>query len=140
MAIECEVTAVHGSKPWKDGRFVDYFIELDKLQGRHTLVQKPQTPAPHVGQQLYGHGEEQPPWPSGDPRPPKFVKDQRDGNAPPPVGAPPSAPQAPVGNGRDRSIEAQVALKAAALAAQGRSREEVVQMFHALDDALQGRV
>lgn len=116
MAIDCTVTAVHGSKPWKDGRFVDYTIELDKLQGRHVLTQKPETAAPSVGQQLYGHGEEQDPWPSGDPRPPKFKKDQRpDGNFPSSSQGAGSDPNPKISSDPTRdSIEAQVRLKAAA--------------------------
>lgn len=74
-----KVTAVHGSKPWSNGQNIDYFIELEGLEGRHTLTQKPTTPAPEIGQDLWGHPEDGGTWPSGDPKPPKFRKGQRGG-------------------------------------------------------------
>lgn len=115
MSVWMTITAVHGQKPWKDGRFVDYTVEADKLEGRHTLTQKPDTTPPAVGQQVFGHGEDQPPWPSGDPRPPKLKKDNPQGPPPTEAGGQPSIPKASNGSDPTRdSIEAQVKLKAAA--------------------------
>lgn len=76
-----KVSAVHGSREWtgKYGPNVDYTIELEGLAGRHTLTQKPTTPAPTVGEELFGHAEDGGAFPSGDPKPPKFVKAKKDG-------------------------------------------------------------
>lgn len=72
-----KITAVHGSREWSgrnNSTFVDYTIELEGLDGRHTLTQKPTTPAPQIGEELLGHPEDAGTFPSGDPKPPKFVK------------------------------------------------------------------
>lgn len=75
---EYEILEVQRRKEWtgKHGTFQDYALRLDKADGWTALTQKPETPAPVVGNKLFGHLETQQ---VGDNTFQKFKKVQQDG-------------------------------------------------------------
>lgn len=103
MAGDVTISWVGDARPWKTaqgGQFVSYKVTLQELEGIHELTQKPETPAPTVGQKFLG--EVHPPNREGFP--PKIKKVQQNFGG----GNRGSSPD------ERRSIERQVSAKIAA--------------------------
>lgn len=78
---EYKITEVQKRKEWSGnyGTFQDYALRLEGIDGWVSLSQKPETPEPQVGQELYGHTETQT---HGDKTYLKFKKVQKQDSRP----------------------------------------------------------
>ena len=76
MPADHQVTAVHDTDHWegKYGAMVTYIVELEGVEGRVSVNQKPETPPVAVGMGLFGEVTD-------TDRGKKFKKEQRDGGS-----------------------------------------------------------